>query len=176
MRLFVAIVAPKEVHSTIANAASLLDGCLGVKVLPQDNFHITLKFLGEVPDARVEEVERTLSAIEFAPFHLSLSGAGAYPNVNFPRAIWIGGKSPEAEALAAKVDAALLPLGFSADDKEFSVHLTVARAKTVGDIEEFVKRTGDVCAWEVKGFTLMKSALLPQGAAYEVLMEYKARG
>jgi 2'-5' RNA ligase len=149
---------------------------MGVKVLPPDNYHITLKFLGDVPDAMVKETGDALAAVEFAPFQVELSGAGAYPNIDYPRAIYVAGESEGASALAGKVEAALARFNFPRENREFSVHLTVARAKTVGDIREFLERTGKVCSWEARSFVLMKSALLPQGASYEVLREYQAQG
>ncbi|MCX6769564.1 MAG: RNA 2',3'-cyclic phosphodiesterase [Candidatus Micrarchaeota archaeon] len=176
MRLFVAVVAPQEAHAKIEKAALPLQGALGVKVLPPDNWHLTLKFLGEVPDGKVKEIEAALATVRFSPFTVSLSGAGAYPNENFPRAIWVGGKSEGAEELAKKVEEALAPLGLPADDKKFSVHLTVARSKSAGDIYDFLQKTRKVCEWEARSFTLMRSALLPQGAKYEALKEYAAQG
>jgi len=109
----------------------------------------------------------------FAPFTVRLSGAGAYPSEHFPRAIFIGGESKGAEALAAEIERVLSPFGLKKE--KFSVHLTVARSKGAGDIEEFVRNVGDVGEFEVRSFCLMKSRLLPQGASYEVLREYPAQ-
>ena len=175
MRLFAAIPAPLETHESIAKAAQALDGCLGVKVLPRDNYHITLKFLGDVEQETAQDVIAALHTVSFAPFRVKLAGAGAYPNMHFPRAIFIAGKSSEAEQLAEKVEAALAPFKFHKDGNAFSVHLTVGRAKTVGDIKEFLQKTGDVCEFEVRKFVLMKSRLLPSGASYEVLREFAAK-
>lgn len=172
MRLFVALLAPKETHAAIAAAAEPLHDCLGVKALPPDNWHITLQFLGEVDARRVPEIEKALAGVEFGPFTIRLFGAGAYPSAHFPRAIFIGGESVGASALAKKVEEALSPLGFAPEGKDFSVHLTVARSKSAGDIREFLQKTGEVCQWEARFFCLMKSSLLPQGASYQALREF----
>ena len=84
-----------------------LKDALGVKVLPPDNWHITLKFLGEVPEEKMKRIEAALSEVSFAPFAVSLSGGGAFPNNDYPRAIWVGGESQECIALAEKVESAL---------------------------------------------------------------------
>ncbi|VVC01820.1 RNA 2',3'-cyclic phosphodiesterase [uncultured archaeon] len=140
-------------------------------MVPLENLHLTLKFIGEVDEGKAKEIAEALAAVKFAPFPVSLAGGGAYPSLAFPRAIWVGGKSPGAEELARRIDDALAPLGLKKE--KFSVHLTVARAGAKVDLGAFVK-TGKVGAFEVRAFALMKSTLAPSGAAYEVLREYAA--
>lgn len=170
MRTFVAILAPQEIREKINSATIPLQEKMGVRLLPPESWHITLAFLGEMPDKEVREVSEALSRVRFPPFKVSLSGAGAYPNERFPRAIFIGGKSEGAEKLAEEIRSVL---GLSDEGKGFSLHLTVARSKGAGDIEEFLQKTKEVCDFEVKSFCLMKSNLLPRGAAYEIIREYK---
>jgi 2'-5' RNA ligase len=174
MRLFAAIVPPKECLPKIAEAAKPLEGVLGARMLPAGNWHLTLKFIGEVGSKEAERVEKALSAVRFPPFPVALSGAGAFPSEKVPRAIWVGGKSDGAKNLASEIEDALSFLGLA--HEPFSVHLTVARSKGVADIGEFLGKTGDVCSFEAKSFCLMKSTLTPAGAAYEVLREYFAEG
>jgi 2'-5' RNA ligase len=196
MRLFIAILPPASLQPRIAQAASRLHERMGVRVLSPGNWHITLRFIGDVGDEKFRqkffsycklgakrynlqynekagEIGRALSAVKFSPFTVRLRGAGAYPSEHFPRAIWIGGKSEGAAALAAEIERVLSP--FNLQREKFSVHLTVARSKGAGDIEDFVKQTGDVGEFEVRSFCLLKSSLLPHGASYEVLREYKAQ-
>lgn len=173
MRLFAAIRLPQEILSAVAKAAMPLDGALGARVLPQGSWHITLKFMGEMPDAKIEEIASALSSIKFSPFGISLSGAGAFPSKGIPRAIWIGGESQGAGELALKIEDALKFLGLPRE--HFTLHLTVARSKGVADIEDFLK-TGEVCSFEARSFALMKSSLTPAGATYEVLREFAAEG
>jgi len=172
MRLFAAIPVPKEAHGAIARAAAPLQEAMGVRALSPSNWHITLLFLGEVPDGKVGEIGRALSAVEFAPFSITLSKRGAYPNERFPRAIWVGGESAEAAKLAQKVEQALLPLGFRGDGKPFYAHATVARSRGAGDIEDFLKGQEGICSFEVRAFTLMKSTLMAHEARYDVLREF----
>jgi RNA 2',3'-cyclic 3'-phosphodiesterase len=172
MRVFVAINVPKEAHAAIGKAAEPLNDALGVKMLPPGNWHFTLRFIGEIDGKKVPEIEKALSNVKFTHFSVKLSGAGAYPSAKYPRAIWIGGDAPGAVGLAAKVEEALKPFNFQPE--KFSVHLTVARSKSAGDIHDFLEKTNDVCGFEVRSFALMKSTLMAQGAKYEVLREFGA--
>jgi 2'-5' RNA ligase len=174
MRLFASIPIPPGLHPSIEKAAQPLHECLGVKPLPRGNYHITLQFIGEADGKKADEIADALSTVKFAPFKVRLFGAGAYPNVHFPRAIYIGGESEGAVALAKKVEEALLSLGVRGDGKAFSVHLTVARSRGAGDISEFLQKTGEVGEFDARTFSLMKSRLLPQGAVYEALRVYNS--
>jgi len=174
MRLFIALPVPAAVHDSISRAAEPLRDCMGVKLLPPENWHLTLRFIGDADEKKAGEITRALESVRFKPFSAHLFGAGAYPNVHFPRAIFIGGESEGAMKLADEIERALLP--FALQNEKFSVHVTVARSKGAGDIREFLARTGEIGAFEAHSFSLMRSRLLPQGASYEVLREYRAQG
>jgi len=174
IRLFVAILVPSSEHPAILRAAEPLHDCMGVRTLPPDNYHMTLRFIGDADEEKAKKIGEALESVRFAPFTVALRGAGAYPNVQFPRAIYIGGESAGAQKLAAEIEHALSSFGFQKE--KFSVHLTVARSKGAGDIDDFLKKTGEVCSFEVKSFALMKSRLMAHAASYEVLREYPAEG
>jgi 2'-5' RNA ligase len=177
MRLFACLKVPDGALPAIEEASKPLAGALGVRMLPPENWHITLKFIGEVGSAeQVGRIEEALSCVKFSPFEVLLAGAGAFPDVHRPRAIWIGGKSPGCVDLATKVAEALSFLGLP--HERFAIHLTVARApKTVADIEDFLaqNRERSVCSFVADRFQLMKSRLTPSGAFYEVIKEYHAQ-
>lgn len=174
MRLFAAIRIPPEIYPAIQSAAQPLDGALGVKLLPPDNWHLTLRFFGELDGQKAREVQQALEAVRFSPFPIALFGAGAYPSVHVPRAIWIGGASPGAVDLATKIEEATRFLQLPQENR-FSIHLTVARApKSVADIEDFVDHTHNVAEFSASSFCLMNSRLLPQGAVYQVIKECPA--
>ena len=172
MRLFVALLVPASINPAVSLAAEHLRDCMGVRLLPPADWHLTLRFIGEADEEKAKQIGDALSAVKFSPFTVHLFGAGAYPNTAFPRAIFVGGESSGAGQLAAKVEDALTPFGLQ--NEKFSVHVTVARSKGAGDIDAFLKDTGEVGSFEVNSFVLMKSKPLPQGAAYDVLKEYPA--
>ncbi|MCX8195149.1 MAG: RNA 2',3'-cyclic phosphodiesterase [Candidatus Micrarchaeota archaeon] len=171
MRLFVAILLPEAILPAVEEACAPLRTAEGARLLPRQNWHITLRFIGEVPNDKVEKVKTALAGVKFLPFGVSLFGAGAFPSAKTPRAIWIGGESEGAEELAAKIDSALSFL--SLPKEKFKLHLTVARSKGRAELSGFLK-TGQVGSFEVRSFALVKSTLAPSGAAYEVLKEFQA--
>lgn len=102
-----------------------------VKPVAPDNFHFTLIFLGEITDAQAQKVKERLSGIKFEPFSITYTGAGAFPNASNARVVWVGVDAEGAkklQALAEKVVLRMADGGFS-QDKPFSPHLTIFRAK-----------------------------------------------
>ncbi len=176
MRLFVAAELPAS------HRASLADVCEsgrrgGVRWVPAENVHLTLKFLGEVDEALVPKIEEALAAAlaRAEPFALSLSGCGCFPNARAPRVIWLGlaEGAEEAAALAAAVDEALEPLGFGREKRPFKPHLTIGRVKEPRDgaatAAQKITSLGDYAApaSRLEAVALVKSTLTPEGSVYE---------
>lgn len=176
MRLFVGLKVPVSAHPAIEEASKPLVDALGVRMMPPENWHLTLRFIGEVEEGKVKEIEDALSAVRFSPFEILLMGSGAFPSEHSPNAIWIGGKSPGCVDLVTKIAEALAFLKLP--HERFTIHLTVARApKRIADIEDFLNKhkEGTVCSFTADRFQLMKSKLTPVGAVYEVIKEFKAQ-
>lgn len=133
MRLFVAVNLPSEVRAAAwAATAPLRAAGLPVRWVPEEGLHLTVKFLGEVADARAEAVGAalagTVSAVQ--PFTLGLGGFGAFPSAERPRVLWLGVEHhPALELLADDVERALEPLGFAPEFRPFRPHLTIGRAE-----------------------------------------------
>jgi len=176
MRLFVALKVPPQTYPAIQQASSPLVDALGVRMMPPENWHLTLKFIGDVEEGKVKEIEDALSAVRFSPFEILLMGSGAFPSPHSPNAIWIGGRSIGCVDLVTKIAEALSFLNLP--QERFTIHLTVARApKRIADIEDFLNkhREGTVCSFTADRFQLMKSELTPVGAVYEVIKEFNAQ-
>lgn len=93
-----------------------------------ESLHITLKFIGEKPADKVEEIKQALAAVKAAPFHLTIRGHGFFPTSRSARVFWIGIDSGESLATLAKaVDEATATVGIAKEDHPFSPHLTLAR-------------------------------------------------
>ncbi len=182
MRLFVAVPFPAGVKNELGK---LIDNWQREKDkvgwVKKENLHLTLKFLGETPVEKLEALKTNLSSNLKTPsaFTLSLSGAGAFPNLNRARVIWIGvseGKEKLAE-LAQKVEEATRPLGFPAEEREFSAHLTVGRVKNNRLSERLLTKVR-ACTFEVKGIivsevVLYQSELAPGGSSYTPLVRFE---
>ncbi len=93
-----------------------------------ESLHITLKFIGEKPADKVEEIKHALAAIKAAQFEFTIRGHGFFPTPRSARVFWIGIDSGEALASLAKaVDEAIATIGIPKEDHPFSPHLTLAR-------------------------------------------------
>ena len=99
----------------------------------QKNLHLTLKFLGSTPEELLTEVNRKLSSIAklHDRFTSRIFGAGVFPDIKQPRVIWLGIKDAEDMIKLQKdADESMAELGFKKEDREFSPHLTIGRARS----------------------------------------------
>lgn len=130
MRLFVALDIDQEIREHIASFIKEMRGLApAVRWVQPESLHVTLKFIGERPDASVKDVENALRGISASPFQLSFRGAGFFPTERSARVFWIGIQADAALAdLAAQIERSLVPLGTEAEKRAFSPHMTVARA------------------------------------------------
>jgi 2'-5' RNA ligase len=125
MRLFVALDIDDAIQQKLDDYIRVLAPRLpGVRFVRSNNYHVTLKFLGEVKSA--QEVIERLRAVQHAPVEINVRGVGFFPNAHAPRVFWAGIEAPTVAGLARKVDATLSGMGFAAE-KEFHPHLTLAR-------------------------------------------------
>ncbi|MGH8003771.1 MAG: RNA 2',3'-cyclic phosphodiesterase, partial [Limisphaerales bacterium] len=147
----------------------------------KENLHLTLKFLGETPLEKLDDLKKNLSASlkGQTAFPFSLSGAGGFPNLNRARVLWVGvseGKEKLAE-LAQRVEKATRPLGFPSENRGFSAHLTVGRVKE-GRLSEGLLAKVRACTFEAKGIivsevVLYQSVLAPEGSVYTPLERFE---
>jgi RNA 2',3'-cyclic 3'-phosphodiesterase len=159
-------------------AAPLRALARGVAWVSAFNYHLTLKFLGDVEEGRAAEIAGALAqAVARAePFDLALRGLGAFPTPTRPRVIWAG-VSEGARALAAVADAVedrLGPLGFPREARDFSAHVTLGRVREPRRdpaLTEALARAANVelGSTRVDHVVLMRSRLSPHGAQYTAL-------
>jgi 2'-5' RNA ligase len=175
MRLFIAIDF-HELRDYFASLQAKLPK--EVKVKPVSSFHLTLKFLGKVPETEVSAIISKLNNVKFKPFFLNLGNMGFFPSDNFIRVVWVGVKqNSEIANLQQKIEAELE--GMFKKERDFHPHITLARVKAVGDKAAFVEGIkkievdGSKCI-EVSKFKLVKSTLTPLGPVYEDIECFKA--
>jgi RNA 2',3'-cyclic 3'-phosphodiesterase len=176
MRLFVAVLVPDEIRGKGAQIAKeMITEGLPVRPVAAQNMHMTLAFLGDVAEDKVTAVKNALASVEFGEFTVEIAGFGAFPSLSRPNAIWLGCESVELSALAAKVDAALVPLGFA--NEKFSGHLTIGRAKARCDLRNFAEKyaKADFGVFEASSFALVESRLGSGGPSYQTHGEFGAR-
>lgn len=184
-RLFVALEPPDAVRRRIAARATALRHAAGrhaedVRWVPVENLHLTVQFLGAVPEQRVESVADAVRAAAVAsrPLALEVKGAGGFPNARRPRVIWLGleGDVEAARALVADVGRRLAPLGFAPEARPWSAHLTLGRARdprgAPGLGGALVARAQeDGIPWRAVELVLIESHLSPKGPRYEPIVQ-----
>ncbi len=171
-RLFVAVELPEELRSRIHSLAEELPED-GIKVVEKDKIHLTLKFLGDIPEDKIAEIEERLRAVKSKSFSCTVSGVGVFPNPNYIRVIWAGIECMEMLKLAAAVGNALEGIG-KKEKRPFSSHVTIARVKRKIDARAFLEKHKDEVFgdFSVSEFVLMQSELGSEGPTYTALKKF----
>ena len=165
-RLFVAIDLPDSTRQLLVD----LDPHLrGVRWTVPDQMHLTLGFLGDVPEDVELKLREKLSAIEFGAFFLPVNGIGAFSSKGAPKIIWIGvGKAhPHLFQIHKRVHEAALYAGIERELRPWHPHVTIARCRDVSaqSIRKFLKAREDFDAGMIRvdAFYLYSSKLTPAG-------------
>ncbi len=174
MRAFIAIDLPPEVHAELARwQAAFRKLTSGARWTHHEGIHLTLKFLGEVPDMQVEQVKQALMSLgPTSPFTVEIKGFGFFPDSRRPRVFWAGvAAPPELGQLAQRVEDAMETIGFPREQRSYSPHLTLARFRDPRPehaLREAVEKqaTTTLGQFQVTEFFLYESKLRPQGAEY----------
>ena len=183
IRSFIAIELPEEAKEGLARLRKELerDEHKFVKWVDPGGIHLTLKFLGNIPSKRVAKITEAIeeAAKGISPFHLEISGLGAFPSLRQARVFWvgIGGEMEKLSRLQQNIDSALDTLRFAKEERSFVPHLTLARIRQGASPLErrsFGELVGstvfeDKYHIEVEAISLMRSQLMSAGAIYTCL-------
>jgi len=182
-RLFIAVAIPEEVKAKMAEAQAELRRALpehGVRWTRREQFHLTLKFLGDVDAARVEALGEAIRAAcrGFGVLHLRAERVGFFPDLRYPRVVWTGVQE-QAERLTPlqqTVDAATRAFTSEQREERFTGHVTLARIKAIKRPEaEALGKAAAAMAdrvfghWTAGQVELMRSVVSPQGASHSFL-------
>jgi 2'-5' RNA ligase len=187
LRTFIAIELPGDLREHIyARTSGLRSVARSVKWVPAENLHITLKFLGNMPETLLPEIEKAIreAVTSLSAFEMVFTGAGAFPESpkKPPRVVWVGVEAPDVlYEVQRGVEAAMAPLGFEPETRPYSPHLTIGRVRQPPrggllrrEMETLEgEKFGKVLVGEV---ALMKSTLHPAGARYERLFSFPLGG
>jgi RNA 2',3'-cyclic 3'-phosphodiesterase len=183
LRLFVAVEIAEPVRIAAAHASERLRARLSRKDLhidarwvAADNLHITIWFIGEVDEGRAAAIVSAMrQPFPCGQFDLHLAGFGAFPPTGAPRVLWLGVRAGQEglQALHAETEARLRPLGFEAERRPYSGHVTVARVKdapraSARMVREVLAGTlADAGQTIVTAVTLFRSRVSSSGSTYE---------
>jgi 2'-5' RNA ligase len=180
IRSFIAIELPEEIKLTLARIQDRLKkGDEGqVKWVDPESMHLTLKFLGNIDTGLIGGITTALEEAcrGIHPFSLKISGLGVFPSANRVRVVWVGltGETETLAQLQKRIDDSLAPLGFTAEARPFTPHLTLARVREQAKPDERQVLSRLVAGTVIEGggslnvnaVHLMRSQLTREGPIY----------
>ena len=187
LRSFIALELPSDVKEALGKTQKALQAydqaaSAVVKWVAPDSIHLTLKFLGETPLAKVNAIEAGMAeaARGCRPLTLRLGPTGCFPNGRQPRVLWVGvlGDLDALERLQAALEKSVAPLGFPTEGRRFSAHLTLGRVRDDAR-PELRRRLGAAvqalhpapATFTVSSLSLIRSDLQREGAVYTRVAE-----
>ncbi len=181
MRSFVAVKIPEEIRYRIPELTKTIK-IDGVKWVKPENIHLTLKFLGEVNENRLQEVKEALenTVRKFSEFKINLKDIGAFPSMNRPSVIWIGVDKGKQEVISIinELEISFSKIGFEKETRKPHPHITIGRVKKArsGKLEVRSETWDMGCEmWDVKEIYLIQSELRPEGPIYTDVESYKLK-
>jgi 2'-5' RNA ligase len=178
IRLFVGLALPEAVQQQLD---PLCAGVPGARWVATESRHLTLRFIGDVPESTATDIHDALSEIEAPAFALTLEGVGQFGSKGLARMLWVGAERQERLLrLAAKVESAVVRAGLERESRKFIPHVTLARLRDVREAQ-----LGPYLAdhalfrvepFEVERFVLFSSFLSRNGAIYTPEAEYPLEG
>lgn len=181
MRCFISIEFPEHVRSEIFHVFEKLknSGCCSGNFVEKNNLHLTLTFLGDIEEEKMEIVKRVLSKIDFRKFPIETGNLGFFPNEDYVKILWVDVISPEIFALREEIENSLKKEGFEFKKMDFVPHLTVARINGIKDKDIFRAMVSEIrlpkLFFIAEDFSLMKSILKKFGPEYKTLDRYGMR-
>jgi len=177
VRTFVALELSGEIRDRLKEAQQVLRRCSArLTFVDPAIIHITAKFLGEVDDKKIVQVQDALKKIAFTPFTVT-AGSVTVNSPRRPHTVWCAiDDSGNGEQLLGLIESELSPLGFARESRRFTPHATIARVKSphsslFSSLEELRGRAYGTCT--ISGMKLKKSTLTPRGPVYDDMLEVK---
>ena len=176
MRLFIALDLPWRLRERLALMAG--SGIPGARWVSPENYHLTLRFIGETQAHRAEDIDLALSAIRARGFSLTLSGVGTFTKGGRVTALGVGvERNPQLDHLQNKIETALQRVGVDPERRRFTPHVTLARLDNAVEakLAAFVQANNLFRAEpvEVEHFTLFSSQLGKEQSVYTAEVEYE---
>ncbi|MEW5900562.1 MAG: RNA 2',3'-cyclic phosphodiesterase [Acidobacteriota bacterium] len=181
MRTFIAIDLDAKLKENLESLiAALRPLAKNVRWVNTSGMHLTLKFLGEIPETDESRIAGILTSVakRHSPFRLALQGAGTFPpGGKNPRVLWVGvAENPALQALQEEVEKEMEKIGFEREKRAYRPHLTVGRVKFPSPLDRLLvelenRRDQSFGEMRVRKITFFRSILHPAGAEYKPLEE-----
>jgi RNA 2',3'-cyclic 3'-phosphodiesterase len=164
----------------------LITGLEGVRAVAPENCHITLKFLGDTEEEKLEEIAKRVAARvqERQPVETSFTGIGCFPDMKRPRVIWLGfdDGGRKIREISKIVDDAVHVFGIEMEKRPFQAHVTAGRVKTavrqedLKQVSDMVSRKMYIEKIKLDVITFFESRLTPKGSVYSVIAKIPLKG
>ncbi len=182
MRAFVSVDFPESLAPAVGDVQSAFADAEGIRLTDPEQTHVTLKFLGDVDEDRIPDVEEAVeAAIDDAgvsPFEATAGGLGVFPSMDYISVVWLGFRSggPEMTRLFEAIERETTAIGFETESHEFTPHATIARMDDARgkDLVQRVVRERDptVGSFRVEQVRLTESTLTPDGPEYDTVTRF----
>lgn len=179
IRSFIALELFDEAHAELSRIIeSLKKAGADVKWVNAKAIHLTLKFLGSVPEEKIAKIGERIGKIakNQTPFDIVLKDIGVFPNWDYARVLWVGLESEGAnrvKEIANEVETAMTSEGFEKEKRAFSPHLTIGRIRSAKNKKELEQTSLSVkvqpISSHISKIILFKSQLTPNGSIYTPL-------
>ena len=189
LRAFIALNLPQSIQDSISKETKRLQKLLGDQIIRWvqiHKMHLTLKFLGNIPNSHVDFLNQILTKISDSnsAFDLQINNIGSFPNLKLPRVIWLGVQSSAGlTSLQKNVDEAVNNLGYEKEARKFSPHLTLGRVHGnlhPNDLQKLRDvlgnfQLGKIDPARVDSLHLYQSDLHSEGSVYTKLFSVKLK-
>ena len=175
MRIFIAVELPASIKAEVwAFQEALVHTSASIRWTRPESLHLTLKFLGEIEEARLSEIMNVVQrvAASHRQMTLCLTGIGVFPHLRNPRIFWVGlgGDIEKYASLAEEIDLSLSEWGFPREERSYNPHLTIGRFKSPLGASELMSQARHqplpFLSFRVTEVTVMRSVLNPRAAVY----------
>jgi 2'-5' RNA ligase len=175
-RLFIALVPPREVTVALDR---LCEGLPGMRWSDPEQFHLTLRFIGEVGQGTFYEIGEALAGVSHPPFELALKGLGQFPPRGAPHTLWVGIEDPSGAlaTLRRRIERRLADVGLEPERRKFAPHVTLGRFRSPPPEDRlasylFRRNLFRTDRFPVSSFGLYSSQLRPDGSLYTLEADY----
>ena len=174
-RIFIGVLLPENLRKSLL---SLQAGLSGVRLIPMENMHLTLRFVGLINELEIRDLDKTLSSIEFEEFPMCLEGVGVFPFKGAAKTLWVGLSTNKALIrFQALIEKKCRSVGLQADSRNYHPHITLGRVRYLrqNEISNWLSTYQSFKSDDflLDQFQLIHSILNSSGSVYNCISTYK---
>lgn len=183
MRLFASVDLPDRFTSPVRDAQSAVEDASGLSLTDPEQAHVTMKFLGEVEEADLDEtidlIDAAVDDADVSPFECSIEGVGVFPSLEYISVLWLGVAegTEELTELHEAIESRAVAVGLDAEDHDFTPHVTIGRMNHAGGkelVQEFVEdEHPEIGTFTVDELRLKESELRSDGPVYSTVERFE---